>query len=191
MPPERSERGEPADLPDGVARPFTERDGTRGRLIFIEHDPSENDWDGRYTDAMGTRRRAAFACAGTDRAAAGGGHRGGLLRSDADDLERRTAGDRHRVLRHGRPAALVTFRERASAGCTLRSLLVGILWMAGTMAAFGMRLNFLNFVAFPITFGNGADYGVNVMRRDRGEDERRASPSRRRARARSRAPAAR
>jgi predicted RND superfamily exporter protein len=28
-----------------------------------------------------------------------------------------------------------------------------------------MKLNFLNFVAFPITFGNGVDYGVNLMRR--------------------------
>jgi predicted RND superfamily exporter protein len=48
---------------------------------------------------------------------------------------------------------------------TLVSLLLGILWMAATMLAFGMKLNFLNFVAFPITCGNGVDYGVNVMRR--------------------------
>jgi predicted RND superfamily exporter protein len=67
-----------------------------------------------------------------------------------------------------------TFRAGRERWLTLTSLLVGILWMAGTMAAFGMRLNFLNFVAFPITFGNGADYGVNVMRRvDEEEDEQR------------------
>jgi predicted RND superfamily exporter protein len=38
------------------------------------------------------------------------------------------------------------------------------------MALAGMKLNFLNFIAFPITFGNGADYGVNVMRRYASED---------------------
>ena len=47
----------------------------------------------------------------------------------------------------------------------LFGLLLGILLMAGAMAASQMKLNFLNFVAFPITFGNGVDYGVNVLRR--------------------------
>jgi len=45
------------------------------------------------------------------------------------------------------------------------SLLVGIIWMAGALALLGMKLNFLNFVAFPITFGTGVDYGVNLVKR--------------------------
>ncbi len=48
---------------------------------------------------------------------------------------------------------------------TLGALRLGIIWMAGTMALLRVKLNFLNFVAFPITFGSGADYDVNVMRR--------------------------
>ena len=60
---------------------------------------------------------------------------------------------------------LLTFRRLRDRLATLLALLLGILWMAGTMALAGMKLNFLNFVAFPITFGNGADYGVNVVRR--------------------------
>jgi predicted RND superfamily exporter protein len=60
---------------------------------------------------------------------------------------------------------IVTFREQKQRWLTLLSLVVGVLWMAGAMAVLGMRLNFLNFVAFPITFGNGVDYAVNVMRR--------------------------
>src|SRR5207245_5163548 len=35
----------------------------------------------------------------------------------------------------------------------------------GTAALAGMRLNFLNFVAIPITIGVGADYAINMMRR--------------------------
>ncbi len=47
----------------------------------------------------------------------------------------------------------------------LLALLTGIAWMAGTMTVMKLRLNFLNFVALPITFGIGVDYAVNVMRR--------------------------
>jgi hypothetical protein len=60
----------------------------------------------------------------------------------------------------------------------LGALLVGILWMAALMAVAGIKLNFLNFVAFPITFGNGVDYGVNVMRRYVQENELLGDPSR-------------
>jgi predicted RND superfamily exporter protein len=55
------------------------------------------------------------------------------------------------------------FRERL---LSLSALLLGIVLMGGSMALCGMKLNFLNFVAFPITFGNGVDYGVNVLRRN-------------------------
>lgn len=68
---------------------------------------------------------------------------------------------------------LVSFRRRRDSLLSLMALLMGIVWMAGTMAALGMKLNFLNFVAFPITFGNGVDYSINVMRRYRLEAEAR------------------
>ena len=37
--------------------------------------------------------------------------------------------------------------------------------MVGALALFGVRLNFLNFIALPITFGIGVDYSVNVVQR--------------------------
>jgi predicted RND superfamily exporter protein len=45
------------------------------------------------------------------------------------------------------------------------SLLVGVLWMAGAAMMLGIKLNFCNFVAYPITFGIGVDYAVNVITR--------------------------
>src|SRR5690606_26464106 len=48
LPPEEIRPIRPADLPDSVARPYSERDGSRGRLLFVEHHPDENSWDGRY-----------------------------------------------------------------------------------------------------------------------------------------------
>jgi predicted RND superfamily exporter protein len=47
------------------------------------------------------------------------------------------------------------------------SLLVGVLWTVGIAAIAGMRLNFLNFIALPITFGIGVDYAANVYGRYR------------------------
>ncbi len=60
---------------------------------------------------------------------------------------------------------IFAFRRWRQRLVTLGSLLIGVVWMTGIMAAMGMKLNFLNFVAFPITFGIGVEYAVNVMRR--------------------------
>jgi predicted RND superfamily exporter protein len=58
-----------------------------------------------------------------------------------------------------------TFGRMRDRLLTLGSLLLGVVVMTGLCAALGLKLNFLNFVAFPVTFGIGSDYGVNVMRR--------------------------
>ncbi len=47
----------------------------------------------------------------------------------------------------------------------LLSLLLGVLWMIGMIGAFSWRINFLNFIALPITFGIGVDYSVNIFGR--------------------------
>ena len=41
--------------------------------------------------------------------------------------------------------------------------------MAGGVLGFQLKINFLNFVALPITFGIGVDYGVNIFHRYRQE----------------------
>jgi predicted RND superfamily exporter protein len=167
----------PRDLPRSVARPFTERDGTRGRLLFLEHAPNESTWDGRYMARWAEAARS--------------------LRMDGVDQSPPVAGtavvfsDLMQTIWEDGPRAvgialvaviallIVTFRKQRERWLTLGSLLVGILWMAGAMALMGMRLNFLNFIAFPIAFGNGVDYAVNVVRRyaddvEKGADRRAA-----------------
>ncbi len=163
MPPADIRELLPDDLPQSVARPFTERDGTRGRLLVVEHHPDESGWDGQYTARWGRAARALRA-EGADEPPPVAGTAvvfSDLMQQIWDD------GPRAVGVAFLATAFLlaVTFRRHRTRWLTLITLLVGILWMAGTMAAFGMRLNFLNFIAFPITFGNGADYGVNVMRR--------------------------
>jgi predicted RND superfamily exporter protein len=60
---------------------------------------------------------------------------------------------------------ILLFREVRSAGLVLLSLVVGVIWMSGAAAALDLKLNFLNFVALPITLGIGVDYAVNVFAR--------------------------
>lgn len=163
LPPERPRALGPDDLPGSIARPYTERDGTRGRLLFLEHHPDENSWDGQYlarwADAARAMRTEGVSgpppVAGT-----------AVVFSD---LMQTVYRDGPRAIGVAFLATvlllIVTFREQKQRWLTLISLLMGILWMAGSMALLGMKLNFLNFLAFPITFGNGVDYAVNVMRR--------------------------
>jgi predicted RND superfamily exporter protein len=67
---------------------------------------------------------------------------------------------------------VLLFRWRATTAYVLGALLVGVLWLlAGTMAL-GVKINFANFIAFPITFGIGVDYAVNVVSRFEQDGER-------------------
>jgi predicted RND superfamily exporter protein len=47
------------------------------------------------------------------------------------------------------------------------TLLLGVTWMLGFAALLGQRLNFLNFIALPITFGIGSEYPFNIYDRSR------------------------
>jgi hypothetical protein len=51
----------------------------------------------------------------------------------------------------------------------LISLSVGIVWLLGLLAHYKMKVNFMNFVALPITLGVGADYAANIWARLRTE----------------------
>src|SRR5690606_28638421 len=59
----------------------------------------------------------------------------------------------------------LAFRDRKRAFAVLGALLVGVAWLVGAFALFDVKLNFLNFIALPITFGIGVDYAVNVVQR--------------------------
>jgi predicted RND superfamily exporter protein len=56
-------------------------------------------------------------------------------------------------------------RRRRAALYVVGCLAVGVLWLAGGSRLLGIRVNFANFIAFPITFGIGVDYAVNVISR--------------------------
>jgi predicted RND superfamily exporter protein len=63
----------------------------------------------------------------------------------------------------------VLFRNFRTVALCLMSLTLGVVWLAGIVLGLGIKINFLNFIALPITFGIGVDYGVNIFQRYREE----------------------
>jgi uncharacterized protein len=62
---------------------------------------------------------------------------------------------------------VLVFRKLGPILLTCGSLLLGVAWLIGAAAAAHVRVNFLNFVVLPITFGIGVDYAVNIVQRYR------------------------
>jgi predicted RND superfamily exporter protein len=60
---------------------------------------------------------------------------------------------------------LIIFRRGLATPFVIGSLVVGVLWLLAATMLLGIKINFVNFIAFPITFGIGVDYAVNVMAR--------------------------
>ncbi|MBL8602752.1 MAG: MMPL family transporter [Myxococcales bacterium] len=162
LPPAQVRPLEDRDLPSSVASLYTERDGTRGRIVFVEEAPGAPIWDGRYLIAWAAAVRSVRTPSGAAPWVVGNAP------VFADLIEA--------IMRDGPRAVglsflatlalvLVAFRGRRDRALTLGALLFGVATMTGVMALGRLKLNFLNFVALPITFGIGVDYAVNVMRR--------------------------
>ena len=148
------------DLPAELARPFTERDGTRGRLVLIEPTAGRSDADLRYLLKWADSFRETVLPDGD--VVRGSGRAvifADMLQSVVRDIPRCIALSLAMTVL----AVVVTFRRGASAVVVLCALMVGVGWVALAMALTHTKIHFLNFVALPITFGIGADYAVNFV----------------------------
>jgi predicted RND superfamily exporter protein len=156
------------DLPDEVALRSAEKDGTRGRIMMVQESEQFSTWDGRYLVRWAEALRTLRMSDGSRPPLAGRAPVfADLIAAVYEDMPKAIGAAFFATVL----LVLVSFRRRRDSLLSIMALLMGILWMAGTMAGLGMKLNFLNFVAFPITFGNGVDYSINVMRRYRLEEQ--------------------
>jgi hypothetical protein len=145
-----------------VREAFTETDGQRGRLIGIDVDHSTYyDWNGHdllrmapavTVDALGKHWVAAapasiFA---------------GMLESIIADGPKVTLWALVGVI----TLVLLTFGLRG-APPVLIALGIGVVWLGGIVGTIGLKLNFMNFVALPITLGIGTEYAANIWARMR------------------------
>ncbi len=155
---------------DQVPATFTtalrERTGELGRTVLVYPRPSQTLWEGA------TIATFVAALRNVSKDAVGPGSRtprvAGSLALSADIIDS--------IRRDGLLASatallsviavvLLIFRTRATTVFVIGSLLLGVLWLSACLVVFHVKINFVNFIAFPITFGIGVDYSVNVMSR--------------------------
>lgn len=155
-----------ADLPDLVKRKFTERDGSRGNLVLVEVPLGDEIKDGDFLIGLVAKLRSISDSVRQGLAITGG-------RAVTADLYEAVKRDGPRAMLFALLSVIalviLLFRRPSAVFFVLLSLLLGVFWMAGVMLHFSWKINFLNFIAFPITFGIGIDYGVNLYQRYREE----------------------
>jgi uncharacterized protein len=162
MPPDDLRPFAMADLPDGVARPFTETDGTRGRIVFISPLPEASVDDAHYLFRWAdsyreTKLPDGSVVRGSGRAVIYADMWSAIVDDVPPAVVFSFAGT---VL-----VVLLAFRGGRASLAVLGALLTGVGWMAGLLVLLHVKLNFLNFIALPITFGIGVDYAVNIVQR--------------------------
>jgi preprotein translocase subunit SecF len=157
----------PMDLPPIARRPFTEVDGSVGRVVLAyPHDTRVSVWNGRHLlqiasvlqniklDDGKVIETSGFAVVF-----------GSMIRSILKDGPIATAASLIAVL------IIISFsmRPAAAALMALGTLVFGVLLMMGGAGWAKVHVTFLNFIALPITFGIGAEYALNVVARFREE----------------------
>jgi predicted RND superfamily exporter protein len=158
-----------ADLPETIARPFSEKDGTRGRLVVIEPQPSNSNdlrYLLRYSDSFReTRLASGKIVRGSGRAVIFAD----ILKAVVQDIRKAVALSLALTVF----TVLITFRHGGRHALTvLFALLVGVAGELVFLYEADVKLNFFNFAALPITFGIGVDYAINVVQRYRADGGR-------------------
>jgi predicted RND superfamily exporter protein len=163
-PPESLHKLGPEDLPKQVREAFTETDGQRGRLVGIDADHTNySDWNGHDLLRMSKALRVE-ALGKSWTAASAATIFAGMLETIISDGPRVTV-----AALFGVTALVLLAFGVGGAVPVLTALAIGIVWLGGCLGAIGLKVNFMNFVALPITLGVGADYAANIWARLRAE----------------------
>jgi uncharacterized protein len=150
-----------AEIPATVAGQFTDANGVRGTLVYVESDPgTADDLRGlvRFADAF---RETQLPSGKVVRGSGSAVILADMLRAVVRDVPRALALSLGLTL----IMVLAAFRRGPYLAAVLFTFVVGIGGVACFLAAAHVKLNFLNFAALPITFGIGVDYAVNVAQR--------------------------
>jgi len=166
FPPQPVPAVEPDEIPDTLLKGMKERQGRADAAVLVFPKLTAGLWDGpknaAFVAALRTIARVPERLGGVAARVAGGPP----LTADVISS-----------MSHDGPLAsllalvgvlltvLLLFRGRMATPFVLSALLAGVLWMLALCMALRIKINFINFIAFPITFGIGVDYAVNVMAR--------------------------
>jgi predicted RND superfamily exporter protein len=155
-----------ADLPEQVARSFTEKNGTRGNIVFIVPKSGESVWDAKYLIRWADSFRSTPLPSGE--VIQGSGRAviyADMIMTVAEDAPKAIA-----VSAIGSVVViLVAFGAQRAAFGVFLPWLLGVAGLLAFMFIKQIKLNFLNFVTLPITIGIAAEYAHNLMQRYRSE----------------------
>ncbi len=163
-PPERLRVLEPTDLPALLRRRFEENDGRVGTVFYVKYGNDVSLSDGhnllrlaRATDNVRLPDGTVVQTASRSTVFAE------MIRSMEQDGPRATFTSLAAVS----VVVLLFTRNLRGALAVLAALLMGVTWLVGGAAWFGEKLNYVNFITLPITFGIGCEYPFNVYDRSR------------------------
>ncbi len=154
------------NLPPSIKRNYQELDGTVGRVVYVYPHPKARLSDGKrlmqFADMLSEVRLKD----------------GSVVRMSGESA---IFADLLRAVERDGPIAtllsfiavslliILNFRRKRPIIYVLGGLLSGISILFGLQSIMEIRLNFFNFIALPVTFGIGVDYGVNLLQRYRFE----------------------
>jgi uncharacterized protein len=166
-PPDGLHQLQPSDLPPLARRPFTESDGTIGRVVLVyaaEHGISV--WNGRDLLRIAAVLQHLHLPNGKVVETSGSAVVfGAMIRSVLRDGPIATVASLLAVI----VIVAFTIRPALAVVMAIGTLVMGVLLMVGAAGWAQVHVTFLNFIALPITFGIGAEYALNVITRYREE----------------------
>ncbi|MCW5803729.1 MAG: MMPL family transporter [Deltaproteobacteria bacterium] len=161
-------------LPEQLIQAFTERDGSRGKLIFALNGAGFDTWNSNHILRFASKVRALKKDPVIGEQVIMGSE--AFVFADVlGTIERDGPRATFAALIGAIIVIIVILGFSRAAIVTLVCAATGTLLMLATASLFGIKVNFLDFVALPITIGIGIDYSVNIVAREREEgDARRA-----------------
>lgn len=163
-PPETLHVIEPRDLPPLLRRRFEENDGRIGTVLYVKYRNDLSLSDGRVLLRIAKTTDNVDLGNGTVvRTASRATIFAEMIRSMQRDGPRATAASLLAVS----GIVILATRNMRGALAVLAALGMAVTWLLGGAAWFGEKLNYVNFITLPITFGIGCEYPFNVYDRSR------------------------
>jgi len=164
VPPENIPLLRDVDIPDAIAWPFIESDQSRGKIVLATIGKGYEVWDTRDTTRWAAQVRAIGLPDDV--------HLGGASFVFADVIAGVLSDGPRATLAAALGAMLIVLLvigPNRFGAVTIACGLSGTILMLGISALLGLKVNFLDFVALPITIGIGIEYAVNIVTRARQE----------------------
>ena len=160
-PPDTLRELHPADLPEPILAPFRETDGALGRIVIAATDQRFDHWN--VSDVVQFVR--IFRTLDLPATAQVGGQ--AFVFSDILGSMKRDGPLASLLALLGSVSAVfLVVGTRWHGLVTLASTALGVVSMIAMASLLGVKVNFLDFIALPITIGIGIDYAANMAARD-------------------------